>query len=162
MNISLKPLAGFTLLEFIITLIILSILMVGVYIAWPGLTVSLDAQAYQLASDIRYTQALSMSKGERYRFVKLSSTTYQITNSAGTAIILPRGVTTITLNSGITFGTLTNLPNNLIAFDGKGIPYTDTGSPGTALSSTATLPLTASGETKTVSVTPETGRVSVS
>lgn len=152
---------GFTLIELVIVLILLSILATATYIQWPATTINLGAQADQLAADIRYAQSLSMTKGERYRLVKTSSTAYQITNSAGTPILLARGNTTMTLNSAITFGTLTNLPNNLIVFDGKGAPYVTTGSPGTALSSTATLPLVSGAETKTVAITPETGRVIV-
>ena len=152
---------GFTLIELIITLIIMSLLAVSAYIAWPT-AINLPAEAFHIVSDIRYTETLSMTKNQRYRFVKISTTTYQILNSSGTPVTFPSGSTTMTLNSGITFGTFTNLPNNLIAFDGKGTPYIDTGSPGTALATTATIPLTASGQTKTISISPETGRLSIS
>lgn len=152
---------GFTLIELILVIIITSILAVGVYISWPAVTIDLEAQAQQIANDIRYAQMLSMSKGERYRFVRISSTSYQITNGSGSAILLPTGSTAATLYTGITFDAFTQLPNNLIAFDGKGIPYVDTGSPGTALSSTATIPITSNGETRTISITPNTGYASL-
>jgi hypothetical protein len=76
--------------------------------------------------------------------------------------MLAEGNTTETLNSGITFGTFTNLPSNLIAFDSNGAPYTNTSLPGTALSSTATMPLTGDGSTETISISPQTGRVTIS
>jgi len=152
---------GFTLIELVIVIIVLGILSKGVYMQWTAGTINLGAQADQLAGDIRYTQSLSMSKNQRYRLVKISSTSYQITNSAGTAIIYPNGQNTITLKNGITFGSFTNLPNSLIAFDSNGIPYSDTTSPGTALSSTASMTLTASSETKTISIAPTTGQVSI-
>ncbi len=153
--------AGFTLFELIIVIILMAILSLGVYLKWPGSSINLAAEAQQIANDIRYAQSLAMTNGQRYRFVKTSANTYQIVNNAGTAIKLALGNTTMTLNSGISFGTLSNLPNSLIAFDGLGIPYTDTATPGTALSATATIALTASGDTVTISIAPETGRVLV-
>ena len=115
-------------------------------------------------NDIRYTQQLSMTRGERYRLVITPATNaYKILNSAGTAITMPTGNATVTLKSGITFGALTYLPNNLIVFDCQGIPYTNTVAShgGTLLGNTATIPLTAGSLTKTVSISPETGRVTV-
>ena len=153
--------SGFTLVELVIVIILLGILSIGVYINWPASTINLGGQANQLANDLRYTQALSMTTGSRYRLVIASSNTYQIVNSAGSAIRLAMGNTTMTLGSGISFGTLTNLPNNLVNFDGLGIPYSDTATPGTQLASTATIILTAAGENKTISITPQTGRVLV-
>jgi len=152
---------GFTLLELVFVLILMSILSVGIYLKWPGSIINLGGQAYQLADDLRYTQTLSMTTGQRYRLVKTSANTYQIVNFAGTAIKLAMGNTSVTLNSGITFGTLTNLPNSLVEFDGLGGPYTTATVPGTALTSIATIPLTAGSDTVTVNITPETGRVFV-
>ena len=65
----------------------------------------------------------------------------------------------MSLNSGVT-ASLSSLPNNLIAFDGKGIPYTDA-SASTALAATATLTLTFNNQTRSVAVARETGSVSV-
>ncbi len=151
---------GFTLLEMVIVIIVISLLAVGTYLQWPSVTVNLGAEANQLASDIRFTQALSMTHGQRYRLVITGTNTYQITNASGAAVTQAMGNTTYTLNSGITFGTLTNLPNNLIAFGGQGTPYVDTAN--TVLSATATIPLTASGQTKTLSISANTGNVLVS
>jgi len=153
--------SGFSIIELVLIIVIIGLLSISVFIKWPGLVINLGAQAEQLANDIRYTQSLSMTNGQRYRLVIASSNTYQILNNSGTAIKLAMGNSTMTLNSGITFGTLTNLPNNLIAFDGNGIPYTDTGNPGTQLSATATIPLVGSGNTKNVSISPQTGRTIV-
>jgi prepilin-type N-terminal cleavage/methylation domain-containing protein len=152
---------GFTLIELVIVLVILGILSTGAYVQWNAAKTNLGAEADKLAQAIRYTQSLSMTKNQRYRLVETSSTTYQITNSSGTPIIQPSGNTTVTLYSGISFGTFSNLPNNLIVFDSKGIPYTDTGTPGAALSATATMTLTASGTTKSITIAPQTGRVNI-
>ena len=111
----------------------------------------------RILNDIRYTQALSMATGQRYRWVRTSATTYQIINSAGTALILPSGSTQATLTSNVSFGAFTNLPNNLIAFDSTGTPYTDTGSPGTPLAATAIIPAVIGSNTRSIQVTPSTG-----
>ena len=152
---------GFTLIELVCILVLLGVLATGIYIQWPGAVISLGAQAHQLANDVRYTQALSMTKGQRYQLTITSSTAYQILNSSGTAIVNTMGATTTALKSGVTFGTLSNLPNSLIVFNGQGIPYIDTSSPGTTLSTTASIPLVGGGVTKTIIISPQTGRVIV-
>jgi prepilin-type N-terminal cleavage/methylation domain-containing protein len=154
---------GFTLLELIITIVIISILAVLPFYNWPGTAINVNAQAKQFADDIRLTQSLSMSKAERYRIVKTSATTYQILNSADNPISFANGDTVMTLNSGLSFGVWTNLTNNLIAFDGKGIPYLDAATPGTALAvgTTYSIMINGSDSTATITITPITGRVLV-
>lgn len=153
---------GYTLVEILMVVAISLILSVIAYMKWQGTSVSLGAQANSLASDIRYTQTLSTSSGQRYRLVISSgSSSYQILNSAGTAMILANGSTSVTLASGISFGTLSGLPNNLITFDTKGVPYVSTGSPGTKLTTTASIPLVAGSNTITIYITQNTGRVLV-
>lgn len=152
---------GFTLIEMLSVIILISILSIFVVINFPRYSINLGGQAQQIANDIRLAQTLAMTRGQRYRWIRLSSTTYQIVNSAGIPLLMPGGTTIVTLSTGITFGTLTNLPNNLINFDGKGIPYTDTSSPGTPLAANASIPLTASGDIETITVNPGTGRVVV-
>src|SRR5687767_8595075 len=122
---------GFTLMELIIVLSIIGILATTVVLKWPTGSINPAIQAAQLANDIQYTQALAMNKGERFYLISLTNTTYAIRNSAGTTVTLGMGNTIVTLNAGITFGSFSGLPNNLIAFDSSGTPYTDTASPGT-------------------------------
>lgn len=162
MGYSNKQSIGFSILEIIVTIVIVSVLSVSVFYFLPIYNINLPAQASTIAGDIRLTQTLSMTNAQRYRFVKLTSTTYQITNSAGVAIKNPAtGKTTTTLGKGITFSTITNLPNNLIAFDSNGVPYTDTANPGTALSATATITITGGGLTNSIQISPQTGWVNV-
>jgi type II secretory pathway pseudopilin PulG len=155
----MQNLRGFTLIDLTITILIIGIIATLLSLNWPSFTVNLTAQAELLADDLRYTQSLSMARGERFRLVKLSSNTYQITNSTGTVVAMPYGKTTATFGRGISFGAITNLPNNLIAFNSKGIPYIDTASPGTLLSATATITLTGGGLNQIVAIYPNTGRV---
>lgn len=147
---------GFTIVELITVIVLLAILSAVAVSAWPGERINLSAQAKALASDIRHAQNLSMTRGVRYEFLRTSSSSYQISTVSGT------NVTTRNLGSTITFGTLANLPNNLVAFDGRGVPYVNASSPGTALATTATIAITADGATKTISITPNTGYVSIS
>lgn len=153
---------GFTLIELIIVIMVISILASYAVMKHPGTTINLGAEAKQLASDIRYTQTLAMTKGERYYLQRNSAVSYQILSASGTPVTMPNGATLVTLYSGTSFGSFTNLPSNLIAFNGEGSPYTTSTSPGTALASTATIPITNGTATLTVSITPQTGRVTVS
>jgi len=146
---------AFTLIELVVVMVIVGVIAAVTLIKWPGSSLMLEQQADRLKHDIRYAQNLSMTQGERYAFIKTASNTYQIQNTAGSVLI-----ETITLGSGITFSSLINLPNNLVAFDSKGTPYTDAGSPGTALATTASIILTQNGQTQTITITPETGYVS--
>ena len=153
--------AGFTLIELVFILVIISILAVLPLFNWPGTVINLDAQSRLLADDLRYAQSLAMAKTERYRFVYTSSTTYQIQNSTGAAILFASGATTQTLNKDLTLGVTSTLPNNLVVFDGKGSPYSSTGSSGTALVAGSTYSFTVTDGTtiKNIVITPITGRI---
>ncbi|EKD71877.1 MAG: hypothetical protein ACD_46C00080G0012 [uncultured bacterium] len=148
---------GFTLIELIFIVMIFGIIAINVVPLWTSTAIGLDVEARRILQDIRYVQALSVTTGERYRWVMLSSSSYAITNEAGSAIVLPSGGTTLTLTNGVTIGSLSNLPNNLIAFNSQGIPYIDSSIPGTALSATAGIPVTLGGQTRTISIAPQTG-----
>lgn len=154
---------GYTLIELIIVIVILGILAALPFYLLPGTVINIGAQAKQFADDIRYTQSLSMSKAERYRIIKLSNTSYQILNSSGSSITFPTGSNSINLNSGLSFGSWTNLGNNLVAFDGKGIPYSDTAIPGTSLAAgtTYSITITGGGNSKIITITPITGSVTI-
>lgn len=158
---------GFSILELIIALVIIGILTIFITVAWPGSSINLHAQAAAVANDIRYAQSLSMAKGQRFYFIKTSSTSYQIRGADNQPIALPSGNTTATLDQGTSFGNFSNLPNNLVAFDCKGVPYVDTGFPGTSLSAVtspsspvANIPLATNEYSINLTINPETGKVS--
>lgn len=149
---------GFTLAELMLVIVLISIIAV---IAVPRFTTSpnLDAQTQQLLSDLRYTQMLAITHGQRFRVNFTLPSSYDITNLAGTAVPNPSTNTnTITMSSGITLSGLTNLPNNLVAFDERGIPYSDSAAT-TALAANATITLTRNGITRTITITQQTGNM---
>lgn len=148
-------------MELVVVIFLISILALSIDLQLPQNTIELRAQAEGIASSIRYVQALSMTRGERFR-ITFASTNYVMANSAGTSIAHPAtNATTTSLESYITLSVNAALPSSLLAFDGRGIPHTNTSTPGTALSSTGTITLTAGTDTQTIQISPETGRVTI-
>ena len=153
---------GFTLVELIVTLLVIAVIAV---IAAPKMSseqVSVATEAEQLAGDIRYVQTLAMTQAQRYR-INLTATGYTFTlaDAGGTAVIHPvtGSSAPINLNSGTTIGlSPAGLPNNLVAFDGRGVPYTDAPAT-TALAATATIVLSRGTASQPISISPETGKV---
>jgi prepilin-type N-terminal cleavage/methylation domain-containing protein len=156
---------GFTLIELIITMVIITIVFAVVYVKWPGTSTNVISEASALANDIRYAQNLSLTQAQRFRvaFNSPSANKYQVLNAAGNPIPLPAGskTTSVVLSNGAYFGGFTSLPNNIIVFDCKGTPYIDTGTPGTTLATTAAIVLTDGSTTKTIYIQTGTGRVTV-
>ena len=147
---------GFTLIELAIVIILLAILSAYASISFTD-SPNLYAQAKLLANDIRYAQSLSMTHGERYRFVKLSSTSYAIQNGSSVNIVMSNGSTSVSFGAGIAFGTPSGFTSTIV-FDSRGTPYADSNT--TPMSSTATIPLTKGNQTTSVTISPETGQVS--
>jgi len=151
---------GFTLIELVMVMVIVGILAVVVV---PRLTTqgfNLSAIAAKLATDIRYTQSLAMSQGQRYR-INFTAGSYQITDINGVAIVYPMTGSTaaISVSPATLSGYNPPLTNNYVAFDSKGVPYVDNSSPATALAANAVITLTAGSDTSTLIIAPETGRV---
>lgn len=149
---------GFTVLELVLVIVIIGVILaVTVTPNWTGTSLRIEFEARRVLNDIRYAQAMSMASGQRYRWVRTSATSYQITDEAGSPIMLANGGTTLTLSGDVSLGSFTNLPNNLVAFDSRGTPYTDSSYPGTALGANAVIPVTNGSETHNVLVAPTTG-----
>ena len=148
-----KKYLGFTIIELIIVIVLLAVISAIAALAWPDFSAfNLNAQAELIVSDIQHVQNLSMTHGVRYAFTRLSATSYQIATITGTNAEVKN------LPNGIQFGNFNNLPNNLITFDGRGVPYVDATIPGTPLTQNARINLIANGRTVSVRVRPNSGQ----
>ncbi len=146
------------MLELVIVLVLVGVLAV---FAAPRLittqSITLPAVAAQLAANIRYTQSLSMSRGQRYR-INFTANTYQISDMSGVPIVQPMtaGTAAISVSPATLAGYNPPLTNNFVAFDGKGVPYT---SATLALAAIVNITLSSGSDTSSIFITPETGRV---
>jgi prepilin-type N-terminal cleavage/methylation domain-containing protein len=154
-----KNIHGFSMIELVFVIMVIAILARYALISYQPLPIEVSAMAQQVASDIRYSQSLSMCKGVRYHLTSTGTNTYQISDASGTPITFAMGGTTQTMGGGIFFNGAANLPNNLIAFDGWGAPYVDTAN--TSLTSAAVITLTSGTQSQTVTIQPITGLVTV-
>jgi prepilin-type N-terminal cleavage/methylation domain-containing protein len=160
---------GFTLIELVVVIMLLGILA---FIAVPRLsqnTIELSGQAEQVASDTRYAQTLSMTRGAalgsqgRY-CIFFTATGYQFRHNGNsyatpctTAVIHPAtGSSAAIVLSGGTALSTANLTGNYAEFDTKGQPTSFI-----APASDATITLTATGGPRTVVISPVTGKVRV-
>ncbi len=142
---------GFTLIELIMLITILLILSVTAWVRMPSVNFF---QSYRFSNvllyDLNLTKVLSMSLNQRYRLV-IGSSSYQIQDQNGVAIIHPE-----TNSSFVNYPTgVTITPTTTIIFDSLGQPYNAAGT--TALTTTLTLTVSASGVSQTINVTPQTG-----
>lgn len=149
---------GFSLPELIAVILISAILAVVALTQWSGSPINLAAQADQLASDIRYIQGFSTSHGQRYR-INFSADRYGFTNLSGTTPL--NHPVTNTAQLILEQGTSLSATVPFIAFDGVGAPYITATLPGTPLTTDAVVTLSSDGQSRSVRISPETGRVLV-
>jgi Tfp pilus assembly protein FimT len=153
---------GFTLMELVVIILLLGILT---FTAIPRFldkgAIDVSVMAEQLANDIRYTQSLAMTSGQRNR-INLTATTYQITTSSGGLLTHPvTGGTGPIVLGGVTLsGWSPPLTMDYVAFDGRGVPYSLVTS-STGLATNATITLSGGGRARNIVISPETGRVVV-
>ena len=164
-----KPInRGFTLVELVVVLLLIAILA---FVALPRLsqnTLELSSQAEQVATDVRYAQALSMTRGAalgsqgRY-CIFFTATGYQYRNNGNSyatpctvAVNHPvTGSSAAIVLSGTAVSTA-NLTGNYLEFDTKGQPTSLV-----APASDATITLAATGGPRAVVVSPITGKARV-
>lgn len=153
---------GFSLIELVVVIVLIAILMTTFFprASTKG-SLTIAGQAHQLASDIRYVQSLSMTRGQRY-CLNLTTGGYNLTTASSTCtssagvehpadLPLPLSLEGVSLS-------WTNLPNDYVIFSGVGVPFTATA---TTLAADAVITLAGDGGPKTVTLSPVTGRVVV-
>ena len=146
---------GFTLIELVITKVVMALL---VWVALPhsfASDVRLNAAARQLQSDIRYAQELAMTRGQHHqiRFYAASNPSptnqYEIVTAASQAVLHPLSRSSsfvVDFNDPQWAGV--QLDSTLtLEFDGLGRPD-------------AAKTISLNGGAKVITVTAETGRVS--
>ena len=160
---------GFTLIELVVVLLLVAILAFVVLPRLSQNTLELSGQAEQVASDIRHAQTLSMTRGAalgsqgRY-CVFFTATGYQYRHNNNsyatpctTAVSHPAtGSTAAIVLSGTAVTPPLNLTGNYVEFDAKGQPTSFT-----APNNNATVTLNATGGSRTVVISPVTGKVTV-
>ncbi len=154
--------SGFTLLEIIAVLIIASVLFITIDLDFTDNTQELRGYAEQLRSDIRYTQALSMQRKERYR-INLSADHYDISDrTAATTINHPAtNETQFNLPNTMALSLNGAITNDYLVFDSLGEPYTTSSLPGTKLTAVGTITLTMGTESISLNVQPETASIQI-
>ncbi len=164
---------GFTLVELLVVLLLIAILAFVVAPRLSQNTLELSGQAEQVATDVRYAQALSMTRGAalgpqgRY-CIFFTATGYQYRHNNNsyatpctTAVAHPAtgSSAAIVLSGSIAVSTtnITNATGNYIEFDTKGQPTSFTPAP----ASDATVTLNATGGPRKVVISPVTGKATV-
>jgi prepilin-type N-terminal cleavage/methylation domain-containing protein len=159
---------GFTLIELVMVLLVIGILGFVVLPRTSQNTLELSSQAEQLATDIRYAQTLSMTRGAalgtqgRY-CIFFTATGYQFRHNNNsyatpctTAVLHPATGSTAAIVLSGTAVTTANLTGSYVEFDTKGQPTSFT-----APASNATVTLNATGGPRVVVVSPVTGKATV-
>ena len=152
---------GFTIVELVVVMIIVAVLAATLLPKTSDRIINVNAQADQIAGDIRYVQSLSMTQGQRYYINFPNSTTYSFFAASG-MVAIPHpatgSTTPIPLAAGITLA-VAPASAVAIAFDGKGAPYLGTAATSPLSGANAVITLSGGNATAAVTVFPETGRV---
>lgn len=153
-------LAGFTILELVAVLLVLSVLAVTALMNMSKSGAGAVAEADALRTVLRYAQSRAMADVYTWG-VAISSSGYTLfsDNPSQSAARLPgQGSNLHNVASGVTLSGATP-----IRFDWRGLPVstnvTTPGSSGTAVTSYQYINVTESGQVRTITVTPYTGFV---
>ncbi len=148
---------GFTLLETVIALTVVALVAAVVGPKWLENDTDVQVVAQQLQNDIRYVQGLAMTHGQRHRIYFNVSTGYRIADNSGTNVAHPLNSSgNVSFPSGVTIQS-NGFSSGYLAFDGRGIPYDGA----TSISAATTVRLVKNGTTRTLTLTPDTGYVTV-
>ena len=157
---------GFTLVELVVTILLVSILAVFLLQRAPAReSLTLLGRAEQLAADIRYVQTLSMTTGERHCLVFEPSsgpyTGYRLRRdpACATAVEHAAGAAQpVSICLGGACASAAGIASGQLEFDGLGAPQSPAGA---AMTGTAVITLSDGGGTRQITVSPQTGRVRV-
>jgi prepilin-type N-terminal cleavage/methylation domain-containing protein len=159
---------GFTIIELVVTLIIIGIIAVVIMTsAVPKGMVRLEAACQKMALDLRYIQQMAMAEQVRFGIAFDTSDEsyfgYRVSTSTKAIDPQTRNNLEVEFDELKQFNDIEILSNNLnnaIEFDSRGAPYNGSG---VKLSSQGIVTLqTVNGSySKTVRVEPETGKVSI-
>jgi prepilin-type N-terminal cleavage/methylation domain-containing protein len=148
---------GFTLIEIVGVLALLSIIALGAVSVLPGSDVSLPTEVDRLSSHLRYAQIRAQADTYQWRVVFNDTQTYQI----GPVVVPGAGFTpTIVPGEGGTQRTLTGgvtaTAGTAIRFDSWGRPMTDGGA---LLVEDQAITLTQGTQTQAVTIRAGTGLI---
>ena len=155
MKLSKRNSPGFTLIEVIAVLVILSIIA-ALAIAKVSSVIAqsnLDSEADVIKGHLRYAQALSMNSTVNWG-ITFSGGSYAIFTNPSSTVQLPgTGSATGTLPSGMT------ITSGTVSFDSWGTPYTDTLAASVQTGGPRSLTLSLGGNTVTIEIWDDTGLV---
>lgn len=149
--------AGFTLIEMITVLLIISIVSIVVISRWTGTDIELIAQIEVIKSHLRYAQSKAMSTSSNW-YVHFETTPapgkYTLYKPGSVRYFPGETDSSMTLKSGASLtAELTGLP--YVIFDYLGRPYlNNSGTPGTQIAIAKTIITSSVGN---VEIKPETG-----
>jgi prepilin-type N-terminal cleavage/methylation domain-containing protein len=151
--------AGFTILEIIVVLLLMSIVAATVLgRSITSSTLDLNSATDKVRNQLRYAQAEAMKRSDAVWGISYASGDYWLFRSTPSdRVKLPGGDSDhVRLTNGIVLSGLSN-----VYFDRIGKPYTAYTSPSTntALAAQMTITLSAGGDNRTITVTPETGLI---
>lgn len=145
------------MLEAIITVAIIGIVAAVATPRWLQNTADIEAMARQLQNDIRLVQNMAMTRGQRHRVYFDVPTRYRLTNNAAVNVAHPLEPTgNVNFSSGVTI-VANNFGGGFLAFNGRGVPFNGA----VALAAATSVQIGKGGTTRTITVSPQTGYVTV-
>jgi len=152
---------GFTLIEIVTVLVLMSIIATGVLVASMNTDqIDLTAQVAKIRNHIRYAQAMALKRSDKNWGIKCDGSDaywfFEGTNPDDSASQLPLPGE---ISSQILFADINVTMNGFeLYFDNYGRPYTDL-TPITPVSIPLSITISGGSGSVTLSVTPETGLI---
>ena len=150
---------GFTLLELLVVLVVLSILTVSIRLSPQQNASSVKAEAELLLHQLRKIQQLAISGNKRTKII-LSGMSYTLSDITYSKPILDSrtGQSTVSLPGGFSLSH-SGLQNSIVVFDSQGTPYhQDFSNP---LTSSAIISISDGNNIFQIEIKPHTDRKSV-